>query len=173
MGEWAPDGFGNKGNGPASLRQSIERLTPKAKQAFFAAASHTVIRRGTWNGCAFNAGGIEVGDQTISSSKRAAELFEMETKDVNSFIRYWDSSKYGTDEKATQALRTMIEEVGLFSEPVGNKKFAGGTFVKVVHESDETKMRQEFDKMVSDLDDPEVDSEFKEAATQAGELLFA
>lgn len=172
MGIWAPDGFSKKGSEPASLRQSIETLTPKAKQAFFAAASHKVIRRGTWDGCAFNAGGIEVGDGTVSSIKTAAITFEMEPQEVRSFIQYWDRSNYSSDEEATQALRTMIEEVGLFSEPVGKKKFAGGTFVKTIHESDETKMRKEFDRMVSDLSDPEVDSEFKEAATQAGELLF-
>lgn len=177
MGEWGPDGFG-RNNRPNSFQEACEKLSPKAKQAFFAAAQHQTIHRGTWNGCAFNAGASESGFAGVSTVSRAAQVFEMDSTDVSTFIAFWDNSRYENDKEATKALKNILQEVGLFTEPVGAQEFAGKSFVKVIHKSDLETMREEFDKMVDslDIDDSELSSdmrEFKEATQEARELLFA
>lgn len=100
--------------GLTPFENSVRWLTPKAKQAFYAAAASRTIKRGTWNGCAFNAGGAELGVNNVSSVGKAAEVFEMPAKSVSNFIRQWDGLK-GSDEDANRRLREAIEKVGLFS----------------------------------------------------------
>lgn len=127
----------------STLEQAVAKLNPKAKQAMFSAATHGLIKRGTWNGCAFNAGGIEIGNKHVSTIEAAAEAFGCSRQVVSDFICVWDQLP-GTDTSATAQLRETIERVGLFSEPSTAKKLVGIVRSRV-YTSWETKMREEFD----------------------------
>lgn len=128
-----------------SLCDTIENFPSKLKQAMFAAASRGVIKRGTWNGCAFNAAGMEVGHgKAVNSFEKAARTFGVTTASVEQFIGIWDSMK-GTDEDCTQTLRTCIEKAGLFIEP-GQK---APRIIRVkVYEDQQKKMREQFDTLM-------------------------
>lgn len=95
----------------------IAPLPPAVKQAFYAAANKGPIARGTWDGCAFNAGGKEVGNNGISSFQAAAQAFGISEYKVSAFISVWDRDIPGSDNEATQILRDTIEKVGLFTNP--------------------------------------------------------
>src|SRR5689334_14400274 len=59
-----------------SLCDTIENFPSGLKQAMFAAASTRLIKRKTWNGCAFNAAGVEVGkNDSVQSIDVAAKTF--------------------------------------------------------------------------------------------------
>jgi hypothetical protein len=103
-------------SGYLNLYQACMRLPAKAKQAMYAAASARTIKQGTWNGCAFNAGGIEIGNSNVNSTNAAAAAFDCSIKVVSEFIRQWDGLPERGD-KATGILRETLEEVGLFNEP--------------------------------------------------------
>lgn len=102
------------------IYNAVRKLSPEAKKAMFSAATHGRIKRGTWNGCAFNAGGLEVGDPKISSVIAAARVFNMSVQDVSYFIRCWDQLE-GTDDECTQLLRDTIEKVGIY-EPANARR---------------------------------------------------
>jgi hypothetical protein len=121
------------------LYNVIRPLNPETKKAMFAAATHNMIKRGTWNGCAFNAGGLEVGDASISSYAKAAEVFNLPEVAVANFIRVWDQLK-GTDEECTQLLREAIEKVGIYTEP--NAKRATRIERKIVFKSLATQLEE-------------------------------
>lgn len=163
---WAPPGFSSRQGRPDTLFGAVERLSPKAKQAFYAASLDGPIARGTWNGCAFNAGGSAIGED-VRSLRAAAVAFEMSQKDVSNFIHLWDNFKEANDVDATDKLREFLLEVGLHTQPAGK---ATGTFVVTVHKSEKT-VEQEFDELVAQLGDPDIMNEFKEAAIGAKELL--
>lgn len=170
MANWAPEGFAGKNAGRiSSLRQAVSTLTPKAKQAMYAAAKRGPIAQRTWNGCAFNAGASEVGVNGVSDFYVAAKVFDMKSTDVQEWIHFWDGY---TAPDPTADLVNVLDSVGLFSDPVG-RGFAGKTFVTVVHESEQTK----FDKMVADLDLDEAvseeDAQFKTGVSAAADLIFA
>lgn len=139
MGQW----------GASPLTKAVCDLNPQAKQAFYAAAASRTINRGTWNGCAFNAGGESLGVKGVSSVQKAAEVFDLPISVVSRFIHAWDKVT-GTPEEATQLLRDAITEVGLFS-PAGVAKIKSFS-VKVF----EAQMEQEvaalnnIDELVSD-----------------------
>ena len=61
MGNWGVDSVLGNVTSPDTLQQIIEEFPSGLKQAMFAAASRDTIRRGTWNGCAMNAAGFQVG----------------------------------------------------------------------------------------------------------------
>jgi hypothetical protein len=105
-----------KASGYPNLYQAIMRLPAKAKQAMYAAASARKISQGTWNGCAFNAGGMEIGNANIHSYEAAAAAFDCSIKVVQAFIAAWDGLPERGDH-ATRVLRETLEEVGLFHEP--------------------------------------------------------
>ena len=165
MNLWAPKHFANRGH-VNSLKGAVNRLSPKAKQAFYAAALSGPINRGTWNGCAFNAAGEDMG-RHVRSYIAAAELFEMSIGGVKEFIYYWDNFRHDlSNTDATDLLKDYLLESGLYesSDPTL------GTFVVTIHKGPET-IKQEFDELVAQLGDPDYMSEFKEAAIFAEDLL--
>jgi len=97
-----------------TLEEAVANLNSKAKQAFYTAAKKKTIKRGTWNGCAFNAAGEEV-QQVVSSTTKAAQVFGLPTSAVSSFISAWDSSKFTNDEEATAFLISCLEKAGLYA----------------------------------------------------------
>lgn len=101
-----------------TLYHAVEILPARVKQAFYGAAIRKgVIKRSSWNGCAFNEGGIEIGNETVKSIPAAARAFGVSEFLVKNFIQKWDSSPYPSDSEATQALIGILEKVGIFSEP--------------------------------------------------------
>lgn len=175
MGLWGPDGF-YKNKSVVNLEDAVNQLTPKAKQAMYAAAKLGSIAQGTWDGCAFNAAGNIEGDGNVHSLNSAAALFEMTPKEVGDFIRVWDRLKA---KSPTSVLMKTIENVGFLTEPVKSNKSFVGTYTTVVHES-EASFRDEFDRMIEDLRDLDdfeatspVASEFREATEEAARALFA
>jgi len=176
MERWGPAGFSKK-NRTINLEDAVKSLTPKAKQAMYAAAKLGPIAQGTWNGCAFNVGGKEIG-QGVSSYAAAAEAFEMPAQDVKNFIRIWDGLKV---RNPTKILMKTIEKVGFLTVPHVNKSGSFvGTYTTIIHES-EASFRDEFDKMVEDLKDLDnsdlsatpAAAEFREATEEAARTLFA
>lgn len=144
---WGAEGFSK--SKAHTLEGVVRKLSPKAKQAMYAAADKQLIARGTWDGCAFNAGSLEIADQGVHSFASAAELFEMKASDVQNFIQVWDQTQ-GSDEQATERLREAILKAGLFTEP-GEKK-AARVLRETVYKSQEERMKEEFDSLVSSLD---------------------
>lgn len=108
--------FSPAASGYPNLYQACSRLSAKAKQAMYAAASARTIHQGTWNGCAFNQAGWEINNRGVSSVGAAATAFGCTVGAVNAFIREWDSLPERGD-KATGILRETLESVGLFHEP--------------------------------------------------------
>lgn len=92
------------------LRGAVALLSPKAKQAMYAASKTGMIARGTWNGCAFNKAGSVLGFG-VASSDVAAQVFEMSEHDVDRFIRAWDSVDCN-DTEANRYLIEALESVG-------------------------------------------------------------
>lgn len=166
MGKWGSHAFSK--NDYATL---ANMLSPKAKQAVLAAISKVgTLRKGTWNGCVFNAAG-QIEGHNIRSSSLAAELFDMSTGAVSSFISRWDSM-HENDIRATQRLKEALLN--------DNEALTGKSkdVVVVVHESDQTKLEREFNEMVAQLDIPmdqrsAEQQEFADSVSNAAELLFA
>lgn len=101
-----------------TLDVAVRGLAPGAKQAFYSAAQRRgILRRRTWDGCAFNAGARELGINDVGSVRRAAEVFKCSPFTVSRFIKAWDGSNYSNDREATRVLVGMLESVGLFSLP--------------------------------------------------------
>lgn len=100
----------------SALTVAVQGLSPKAKQAMYAASQKDDFARGTWNGCAFNKAGYNLGG-SVQSIDQAAALFGMPTKAVSRFITTWDGyAKTEKDpHKATALLREELETAGLFS----------------------------------------------------------
>jgi hypothetical protein len=132
--------------GLTPFENAVRWLNPAAKQAFYAAAASRTINRGTWNGCAFNAGGEVIGRNDVTSVSRAAEAFDMPAKSVSNFIRQWDSLR-GSDEEANRMLREAIERVGLFS-PRGVLRLRTLTFT--AQDEEEKAAFEKIDSLVSD-----------------------
>lgn len=159
---WGEANF-RHGNGP--LESVVGELPPNVKQAMYAAANRNLIKRGTWNGCAFNAGSLEVTDDLnclAVSSVSAANFFGIPVELVNKFIQRWDSLQ-GTDEDCTAKLKQAILDAGLFSEP--NETKGRRVLRTTVWKSQETKMREEFEAIVSELD--------LDASAEESSLAFA
>lgn len=158
MGKW----------GLTPFESSVRWLSPKAKQAFYAAAASRTIRQGTWNGCAFNAGAENLGVSGVSSISRAAEVFEMPEKSVSNFIRQWDQLHA---ENPTARLREAIEAVGLFS-PRGTLRLRKLIFA--AQNAEEQKAFEHIDQVVSDETvTDEMIWEMIEGSKEAMELIGA
>ena len=152
MGQW---GAGNIG-GLSPLESAVYQLNPQAKQAMYAAAQKSIINKGTWNGCAFNAAGKENGDY-ITSTTYAAEVFGLDESAVAIFINAWDS---GSED--TEALKEILVRVGLYTE-AGSPKPKRVMFRK--YTSWETRMKEELDiNIEQDI--------LPEGTEEAAELLF-
>lgn len=171
MSAWGADNFDGEGrvvlginfSDVNSLSNAVAALPVAAKKAMYAAASARTIRRGTWNGCAFNAAGIEVGNSQIQSIAAAAKQFGCTYAVVQRFIRYWDSLQAVDNDEATGILREKLEEVGLFTEPADR--------IKVVSYS---VWRDEQRAAVQDFVKELEENDFLcEGLAEANELLFA
>ncbi|MDQ4130281.1 MAG: hypothetical protein M3133_04720 [Actinomycetota bacterium] len=89
----------------------VRPLPYTGRQAMYAAANAGLLRRGTWNGCAFNRAGTQLG-QLVTSAGEAALVLGTTVPVVRRFIRVWDGLR-GSEERCTQLLREALEEVGL------------------------------------------------------------
>jgi len=119
MGKWGADNFTLTVDfaSHGDLFDAIKSLNAKAKQAFYGAAMRKgEIAQGTWNGCAFNAGGQEIGDNNVTSVMAAAESFGLTPYVVSRFIQAWDNFRSKDDKTPTQHLMEMIEKIGLFTD---------------------------------------------------------
>jgi hypothetical protein len=123
------------------------RLSAKAKQAMYAAASARTIRQGSWDGCAFNQAGWEIGNQNVKSTSAAAVAFGCSIKVVNAFISAWDNLPQRGD-AATTLLRETLEEIGLFHEPTRAIRI-----IRTVEwKSEQTKLVEAFREQMEDPD---------------------
>lgn len=147
-------------------------LSPSAKQAVLGALSKFgTLRKGTWDGCVFNAAGKIVCDENINSYQKAAAQFDMDPSEVRRFIEKWDRMS-GSDEDSTRKFKEVLTAD---PEALTGER---GDVVVIVHESDFTKTQREFDAMVADLDIPmdersSAQQQFATSVASAAELLFA
>lgn len=157
MGVWGSDGFTDRyhrQHTPEVLEDIIQEFPSGLKQAMFAAASRTTIARNTWNGCALNAAGIEVGkSENISSFAAASKAFGITQALAQMFVHCWDNMK-GTDEECTQILRDTITKVGLFVEP-GHKP--PRVIKKKVFESQQAQLQKQFEALMESNSVPDTD----------------
>lgn len=153
----------------STLEHVVSKLNPKTKQAMYAAANKGLIRRGSWDGCAFNAGGMEVG-ATVRTSHTAAATFNLPVETVSNFIKVWDGLP-GSDEEATEALKEAILKAGLFAE--ANESSGRRILRETVYKSYETKMREKFEEMVQGLDIEDSEHELVSDMKEVAELLSA
>lgn len=109
------------------LTDVVRDLPPGARRAMYAAANRGLLSRGSWNGCAFNRAGREVG-RSVWSVAQAARVLETNEATVRHFIRKWDRLR-GSDASCTQLLREALEEAGLFESPVSPPSPTGGQLV--------------------------------------------
>lgn len=156
-GNWGSENFvGSKT--PELLEQLIAEFPPKLKQAMYAAANTGNINRGTWNHCALNAAGKdEMFGKQVSSVQAASRTFGITVAQANNFIKMWDMRE-GTDEECTTWLKNTILDIGLFSEP---GKLMPRIVKKRVFTSEETRLKEEFDKLVENLEVPDTDVAFE------------
>lgn len=143
MGQWGSDEFiltvDLKDHGP--LFNAIKALNAKARQAFYGAAMKKGhIAQGTWDGCAFNAGGDFAGVSGITSVEAAAQTFGVTEHVVKKFINAWDNFRSVDDKSPTEHLMLMIEKVGLFGD---NPSISITTYTHRVYTSEETRMIEE------------------------------
>lgn len=154
MGNW----------GSFELEDLIAEFPVRLKQAMYAAANKGTIRRGTWDHCALNAADkmMKLGVENFSrgqtpdfvhSTKMASQAFGITNAQASHFIRIWDS-RGGTDEQCTEYLKECILKAGLFTEP-GSK--LPRIVTKRVYTSEETKVQEEFFRMMEANEVPDID----------------
>ena len=89
----------------------VRPLSPVARQALLQAANRGVLRRGSWQGCAFNIAGAEVGTP-VRSRGEAACAFSTNPDDVRRFIEVWDGI-WGSNRYCTDLLRHALVHIGM------------------------------------------------------------
>lgn len=149
-----PWDFIAKGKGtPTNLNEAIARLSPRSKQAMYAAAKKNLISRGTWDGCAWNQAAIEATGRNEQGTRRMAEIFGESPNVIDAFITYWDRMS-GTDSQCTHRLLRALDTVGIATDPQKPNNVPGrvGRVRIDIHVSEETKFREEFDSIVEGLD---------------------
>lgn len=165
---WGAENFNKPAGG--TLEKVVADLNPAAKQAMYAAANKGLIRRGTWDGCAFNAGGYEVGDNNVTSYFAAAKAFGLDEKKVVNFIRVWDGLN-GDDETCTNRLKAAILAAGLYTEP--GESSSRRILRQTIYKSQETQMREKFEAQIADLDMSDLENEQVMQIKGVSELLSA
>jgi hypothetical protein len=157
MGVWGSENFTDTykiSHSPQTFEDIISQFPSGLKQAMFAAASHTTIARSTWNGCALNAAGMEVGKQDdVRSFEAAAKAFNITYALAKMFVVAWDSMR-GSDVECTGILRDTIEKVGLFSEP-GDKP--PRIIRRKVYESQQAQLHKQFQTLMESNSVPDTD----------------
>lgn len=149
-------------NDRARLVYAIENLNDRARTAFVVAGRKSVIKRGTWDGCAFNAGSKIYKDRLlplgVTSFREAAQHFGLDQHIVANFIAAWDASRYymSSDEEATKFLVQTCLEYGvnedLLPEYPKPKKFSELKIrqEKVYENKEWKKFDDELQKMLND-----------------------
>lgn len=128
------------------LSRVVGNLPPSARSAMYAAAEKGVIKRGTWNGCAWNAAGAHHGLETRSVNA-AARQFNCSPQVVSDFIQVWDRLR-GSNTSCTSILKDAIEKVGITqNRPKGTLVVAGRAFT-----GSETRFKEQL-KSVTDIRD--------------------
>jgi len=164
MGNWGADHFQVRYE-RNPLQRVVDRFPANLKQAMYAAAERQTLRKGTWDGCAFNAAGRSV-DAQVASTSTAAATFNVDPKIVNDFIETWDS--YAAEEsRATEILKRCLLKAGLFDGPRSAVVRLPGKFVysDVIFKSDRTKFEEIMDGEDFDFDSVEIEA--------AGDLLVS
>lgn len=144
MGQW---------DGSPELYDLIAEFPVKLKQAMYAAASSGQINNGTWNNCALNAASkVQEAkfSNTVSSTIEATRVFGITVAQANNFIHCWDTIRGDSE-----LLKETILQVGLFKEP--GKDIKPRIVKKRVFTSEETAMKEEFDRMVEASQIPDTD----------------
>lgn len=137
------------------LRSAVAAFPPQLKQAMYAAAEKGLIRRGTWDGCAFNAAGEHEGKH-VHSIATAAHAFDVDSEIVQRFISAWDAMR-GTDQRCTGLLKAALLEAGLtegMTIPDRVKKIVRG----YAYKSLETQFHEELANVESIADLPGMDN---------------
>lgn len=148
------DTYYQKGNN--ALIAAVRPFPPQLKQAMYAAAEKRLIKRGTWDGCAFNAAAIDAKGLDVSSFNQAASAFDVPVAIVERFIQTWDALG-GTDERCTGLLKAALLDVGLTEElsvPERVKKIVRG----YAYKSLETQFHEELANVDSIADLPGMDN---------------
>jgi hypothetical protein len=146
VGNWGSNYFGGSRSQDQVFQDVVDKFPSGLKQAIFAATSRTTIKRRTWDGCALNAAGFEVGKQgSVDNMAAASATFGVSQGLVATFIDHWDHLP-GTDEVCTQKLRTMIETAGLFSGPRTKRRTR--TVQSRVYKEQQRVLREQFDVLV-------------------------
>ncbi len=92
----------------------VQALPARGRRALYAAANGGQLRRGTWNGCAFNRAGDVLGTPVRSRGEAALALGT--TPDaIRRFLEVWDRL-WGSNRYCTALLRDALEHAGLFDE---------------------------------------------------------
>lgn len=128
----------------------VRPMPTAARQAMYAAASKGLIKRKTWEGCAWNQAG-HVQGQRVSSVTQAAEVFGCPSGVVSSFISVWDGLK-GTDAHCTRLLMEAIDLVGITTP--ANMKRAARVVRGLAYKSLDTKFKEELDSIETLADIP-------------------
>lgn len=142
------------------MRGVVSLLSPKAKQAMFAAATKGLIMRKTWNGCAFNKAGL-LENRHITSVQVAAETFNMRYNDVSHFIGVWDGLNCG-DREANKYLLDALSESGTHTPTGRGTKIIRG----YAYKSEATKFAEQ-------LESGELTVDQIPGCKEVGELLSA
>jgi hypothetical protein len=157
MGVWGSENFSDKykvSHSAGTFEDIISQFPSGLKQAMFAAASRTTIARSTWNGCALNAAGMEIGRANdVRSFDTAAKAFNITPALAQMFVHAWDKM-HGTDTECTAILRDTITKVGLFSEP-GQKP--PRIIKKKVFESQQAQLHKQFQTLMESNSVPDTD----------------
>ena len=96
------------------LVEVVRPLPAHGRRALYAAANTGQLRRGSWDGCAFNRAGDAIG-LAVRSRGEAAHAFGTTTEVIRQFVDVWDRL-WGSNRRCTQLLRDALEHVGLFDD---------------------------------------------------------
>lgn len=147
-----PEGASKMFRSKNPLQRVVDPLPTRARSAMYAAAQKGLIKRGTWDDCAWNAASIIEG-QPASSTQAASQVFDCPPRLVDNFIQVWDGLS-GSDHRCTQLLIDAIESVGVTeNRPVGMARVIRGT----VYKSADTKFKEQLDAVENIADLPGFD----------------
>jgi hypothetical protein len=143
MGKFFPDGVVNPASSQMQnpLRAVVRDLSPKAKQAMLAVLkSGKVMRRATWDGCAFN-----LASGGLSGANAVAAALHTSVDSVSKFILRWDSLE-GNDRACSDLLLQALQEVGTHT-PVGfDKSSRAGQIIRgYAFKSEATKFAEQLE----------------------------
>lgn len=137
-----------------ALEAAVQALPEHVRTAMFISANKQTIRRGTWEGCAFNAASGMTGDHIN------AAYFEIPYTLVVKFIKAWDRSWtiWPSNVDATEALKRILLEAGINQDlkvimPSDSWKVKKSTYIKGVKATKVFKNEEmeQFNKAAADM----------------------